>query len=109
MERRIVDHNEFVMMGGEGGASAIGGCGGVTVTGLSGILRKGSYGYGSSSDRHLRGYGGSEDRRASSSNADLLVFGYACKLYRDDARALEIDQGKHLIPWMDDSNLKIDR
>lgn len=40
---------------------------------------------------------------------DLLVFGYACKIFRDDEKALHIDQGKHLIAWMGDSTLKIDR
>ncbi|XP_075158346.1 suppressor of white-apricot [Haematobia irritans] len=40
---------------------------------------------------------------------DLLVFGYQAKLYRDDVKAREIDQGKHLIPWMGENNLKIDR
>ncbi|XP_005177286.2 LOW QUALITY PROTEIN: protein suppressor of white apricot [Musca domestica] len=40
---------------------------------------------------------------------DLLVFGYACKIFRDDDKAREIDQGKHLIPWMGDDTLKIDR
>lgn len=40
---------------------------------------------------------------------DLLVFGYACKLFRDDEKALYIDQGKHLIPWMCEETLRIDR
>lgn len=40
---------------------------------------------------------------------DLLIFGYACKIFRDDEKALHIDKGKNLIPWAGDSTLKIDR
>ncbi|CAH0713538.1 unnamed protein product, partial [Brenthis ino] len=40
---------------------------------------------------------------------ELFVFGYSCKLFRDDDKALHIDQGKHLIPWMGEETLKIDR
>ncbi|XP_055914562.1 protein suppressor of white apricot [Eupeodes corollae] len=62
-------------------------------TEIGGILRKGN---SASSNPEAR-------------SVDLLVFGYACKIFRDDAKAREIDQGKHLIPWMADANLKIDR
>lgn len=40
---------------------------------------------------------------------DLLVFGYACKLYRDDVKAVMEGSGQLLIPWMGDSSLMVDR
>ena len=40
---------------------------------------------------------------------DLLVFGYACKLYRDDVKASLESSGQLLIPWMGDSSLMVDR
>lgn len=40
---------------------------------------------------------------------ELLVFGYACKLFRDDDKARFIDQGKHLIPCMGDEGIRVDR
>lgn len=45
----------------------------------------------------------------ASSRVELLVFGYACKLFRDDERALAQEQGQHLIPWMGDHKILIDR
>lgn len=48
-------------------------------------------------------------KMATKNTADLLVFGYACKIFRDDEKALHVDQGKHLIPWMGNNALKIDR
>lgn len=40
---------------------------------------------------------------------EILVFGYAAKLFRDDEKALDIDKGKHLVPWMEQENCLIDR
>lgn len=40
---------------------------------------------------------------------NLYIFGYQSKIFRDDEKAMFIDQGKHLIPWMGDSSLMIDR
>ena len=48
-------------------------------------------------------------RNDDNKNDDLLVFGYACKLFRDNQKARDIDKGKLLIPWMGDERLMIDR
>lgn len=50
-----------------------------------------------------------KDVSDSDKYADLLVFGYACKLFRDDEKALYHELGKHLIPWMGDKRITIDR
>ena len=40
---------------------------------------------------------------------DLMIFGYHCKLYRDDVKAELENGGSFLIPWVGDSSLMIDR
>ena len=40
---------------------------------------------------------------------DLFVFGYQCKVFRDDEKARYLEEGRHLIPWMGDTSLMIDR
>ncbi len=45
----------------------------------------------------------------SNGGENLLVFGYSCKLFRDDERALAVDAGHYLIPWMGSEALQIDR
>ena len=40
---------------------------------------------------------------------ELIVFGYSCKLFRDDFSAKAIDRGQSLIPWNGDENVMIDR
>ena len=40
---------------------------------------------------------------------DLYVFGYQCTVFRDDEKAELIDEGKHLIPWMEDECIMMDR
>ena len=50
---------------------------------------------------------GQKDKREKEEN--LLVFGYACNVYFDEEKAAYFDEGKHLIPWMGDESLMIDR
>ncbi len=40
---------------------------------------------------------------------EILVFGYACTVFRDDERALQVDRGALQIPWMGDPSMPIDR
>ena len=46
---------------------------------------------------------------STSSSDDLLVFGYSCTIFRDDDRALAIDRGEHLIPFLGRRDFPIDR
>lgn len=57
--------------------------------------------------KKTRTWGAQEDENED--DKELLVFGYSCKLFRDDEKALYIDEGQHLIPWMGDDKLLIDR
>ena len=40
---------------------------------------------------------------------ELLVFGYACKLFRDDEKASQVEREEFSVPWMGDPSFKIDR
>lgn len=50
-----------------------------------------------------------EEPSDKSRNEELFVFGYHCKLFRDDEQANMVDSGTYMIPWMGDEKLKIDR
>lgn len=50
-----------------------------------------------------------ETKDSETDQEELFVFGYACKVFRDDDKAQYIDEGRHLIPWMGDDRLLIDR
>lgn len=47
--------------------------------------------------------------QAAANFDSLLIIGYQSKIFHDDERALFIDQGRHLIGWMGNESLKIDR
>ncbi|XP_054853049.1 splicing factor, suppressor of white-apricot homolog isoform X2 [Eublepharis macularius] len=63
----------------------------------------------SSSSSATAGGVSGEGGGSSGGRVELLVFGYACKLFRDDEKALQQEQGRHLIPWMGDASIMIDR
>ena len=44
---------------------------------------------------------------AEGGDEDLFVFGYACKLFRDDETAAAVDQ--KMMPWHGQTDLMIDR
>lgn len=50
-----------------------------------------------------------QNNSVTNDDDDLFLFGYACKLYRDDEKARLVNSGKHLIPWMGNMDLLIDR
>lgn len=58
---------------------------------------------------HHDGANEEDGRSHGSKQEELMVFGYSCKLYRDDAKAMAEDSGVYLIPWMGDHSLMIDR
>ena len=60
--------------------------------------------------QHVARKVGQKDKRASGNKEDnLLVFGYACNVYSDDEKAVYLNEERHLIPWMGDESLLIDR
>uniref|UniRef100_A0A8C5QAL8 Splicing factor, suppressor of white-apricot homolog n=1 Tax=Leptobrachium leishanense TaxID=445787 RepID=A0A8C5QAL8_9ANUR len=60
--------------------------------------------YSGKTRKKSRGSGGGK-----TAVAELLVFGYACKLFRDDEKAVFHEQGRQLIPWMGEPQIMIDR
>lgn len=47
--------------------------------------------------------------RGTEDGATLQVVGHCCPVFRNDAVALWIDREQHMIQWMDDEDLRIDR
>ncbi|XP_028400439.1 splicing factor, suppressor of white-apricot homolog isoform X2 [Dendronephthya gigantea] len=64
-----------------------------------------------SREQHVQRRVGQKDKRGQRAikDQDLLVFGYSCNVYCDDIKAVYFDEGRHLIPWMGDESLMIDR
>ncbi|CAH3021033.1 unnamed protein product [Porites evermanni] len=60
-------------------------------------------------DAHKVGLPKDSRSRPRRKEDDLLVFGYACKLFEDYEKAAAFDPEKSLIPWMGDESLRIDR
>ena len=60
-------------------------------------------------DAHKVGLPKDSRSRARRKEDDLLIFGYACKLFEDYEKAAAFDPEKSLIPWMGDESLRIDR
>lgn len=52
---------------------------------------------------------GSYDGSGRSEGDELLVFGYAAKLFKDDVQARLVDEGRHLVPWQGRDDVRIDR
>lgn len=50
-----------------------------------------------------------EKVRQEELDENICVIGYASKIFRDDAKALSLHRGEHLIPWQGDTSLMIDR
>lgn len=44
-----------------------------------------------------------------SKEEELLVFGYAAKLFKDDEKARLVDSGRHLVPFQGRPDILIDR
>lgn len=51
---------------------------------------------------------GQEPTESQENDKELLVFGYQCRLYRDDEKAT-MENDELLIPWMGDRSLMVDR
>lgn len=46
---------------------------------------------------------------AAAAERELIVFGYGAKLFRDDATAAAVEEGRTLVAWRGDASLLVDR